>query len=489
MSIGFNEVPNGSLTPFFYVEIDNSGAFQGSNTIPWQILLMGQQLPAKTAPKEIVQVTSKAQAVTLFGAGSQLAQMVEAFLASNSTQPLYCLPLSDADSSVAATGSVEFSGTATASGAVSLMIGGRAITVGVESTDTSTEIADAVAAAVNAAASLAVTATAATGTVTLTAKNKGTASNELDIRVNHYQGEETPAGITVTLTAMVGGSVDPDLSSEGVSGILSNRWFQAIAMPWTSPAAVTYMETELATRWKADHMTGGVVYTAKNVAFSSLTAFGDARNSPFSITMNAENVPTAPWEFAAETAALAAYYCAIDPARPLQTLGYSFAKAPTQAQENSWVENETLLQKGVATFTVSQDRAVRIQRMVTTYKTSPSGAADPSYRDVETVYTLQAIRYDWTVYMKNKYPRHKLASDGANFGPGQPVITPKTGRAEALNRFKVWEELGWVEGLDAFKASLVVERNSGDVNRLDFLLRPDLMNQFRIGATKIQFIL
>ena len=100
------------------------------------------------------------------------------------------------------------------------------------------------------------------------------------------------------------------------------------------------------------------------------------------------------------------------------------------------MENETLLQKGVATFTVSQDRMVRIQRMVTTYKTSPSGAADPSYKDVETVYTLQAIRYDWTVYMKNKYPRHKLASDGANFGPGQPVITPKTGRAEALNRFK-----------------------------------------------------
>jgi len=489
VSIGFNEVPIGSLTPFFYVEIDNSGAFQGSNTIPWQILLLGQQLPSKSAPKEIVQVTSKAQAVSLFGAGSQLAQMVEAFLASNSTQPLYCLPLADAGSSVAASGSIAFTGTATASGSIALMIGGRAVTVGVESGDTAAEIAPAVAAAVNALSDLAVTAVAATGTVTFTAKNKGSASNELDIRVNHYQGEETPAGITSTVTAMSGGSGDPYLSSEGASGILTNRWFQAIAMPWTNTDAVTYMETELATRWKADHMTGGVVYMAKNVAFSSLTAFGDARNSPFSIVMNAESVPTAPWEVAAETAALAAYNCAIDPARPLQTLGYSFAKAPTQAQENSWVENETLLQKGVATFTVSQDRTVRIQRMVTTYKTSPSGAPDPSYRDVETVYTLQAIRYDWTVYMKNKYPRHKLASDGANFGPGQPVITPKTGRAEALNRFKVWEELGWVEGLEAFKAALVVERNSGDVNRLDFLLRPNVMNQFRIGATKIQFIL
>ena len=91
--------------------------------------------------------------------------------------------------------------------------------------------------------------------------------------------------------------------------------------------------------------------------------------------------------------------------------------------------------------------------------------------------------------MANKYPRHKLASDGANFGPGQPVITPKVGRAEAINRFQEWETNGWVEGLDAFKEALIVERNSGDVNRMDWLLRPNLMNQFRIGATKLQFIL
>lgn len=489
MSIGFNEIPVGNLTPFFYVEIDNSGAFEGSNTIPWQILLIGQQLPAKSAEKAIVQVTSKAQAVNLFGAGSQLAQMVEAFIASNPSQPLFCLPLSDAATSVAATASVAFTGPASAAGAVYLMVGGREVTVGVDSADSATEIATAVAAAVNAYADLAVTATAASGTVTLTAKNKGASANELDIRVNHYAGQALPSGVGATITAMSGGSVDPDLTTEGVAGLMSNRWFQAIAMVYNTASAIAYMETELATRWKANAMTGGVVYTAKNAAFSTLTAFGDARNSPFSIVVNAQDVPTAPWEFAAESAAIAAYYAAIDPARPLQTLAYSFAKAPTQAQENSYIENETLLQKGIATFSVSQDRTVRVQRLVTTYKTSPAGAADPSYRDVETVYTLQAIRYDWTSYMKTKYPRHKLADDGANFGPGQPVITPKIGRAEAINRFKVWESQGWVEGLEAFKAALVVERNISDVCRLDFLLRPNLMNQFRIGATQIRYIL
>lgn len=489
MSVPFNEIPASGLTPFFFVEIDNSGAVEASSTIPWKALLIGQQLPAKSAPKVVTQVTDLAEAIALFGAGSQLAGMVEAFLASNQTTPLYVLPLSDAAGSTAATGTLTVTGPATESGSVYLMVGGRAVTVGVESTDTASEIAAAIVAAITANPNLPVSATALAGVVTLTAKNKGTPGNELDVRLNHYQGQKLPAGVAVSIVAMSGGATDPSLSDEGVAGLLANRWFQAIGMAYTAADAVAYMEAELATQWKANKQTGGVVYAAKNAGFSTLTAYGDVRNSPFSSVINAENVPTAPWELAAELVAIVATYAAIDPARPLQSLPFVWAKAPSEAQENSWVENETLLQKGLSTFTVAQDRTLRIQRVVTTYKTSATGAADPSYKNVETVYTLQAIRYDWATYMRNKYPRHKLADDGANFGPGQAVITPKVGRAEAIARFQVWEELGWVENLAGFKSALVVERNTGDVDRLDFLLRPNLMNQFRIGATQIRFIL
>lgn len=489
MSVSFNEIPANGLTPFFFVEIDNSGAVEASSTIPWKVLLLGQQLAAKSAPKVVTQVTDLAQAVDLFGAGSQLAGMVEAFIASNPSTPLYVLPLSDAAGSTAATGTLTVTGPATESGSVYLMVGGRSVTVGVEDTDTASEIAAAIVAAVNANANLPVTAAAVAGVVTLTAKNKGTPGNEIDVRLNHYHGQKLPAGVAVAVVAMSGGATDPDLATEGVAGLLANRWFQAIASAYTGADAVAYMEAELATQWKANKQTGGVYYAAKNAAFSALTAYGDVRNSPFSCIFNGENVPTAPWELAAELVALVSMHAAIDPARPLQSLAFAFAKGPTESQENSWVENETLLQKGLSTFSVAQDRTLRIQRLVTTYKTSAVGAADPSYRNVETVYTLQAIRYDWATYMRNKYPRHKLADDGANFGPGQAVITPKVGRAEAIARFQVWEELGWVEGLAAFKSALVVERNTGDVDRLDFLLRPNLVNQFRIGATQVRFIL
>lgn len=49
------------------------------------------------------------------------------------------------------------------------------------------------------------------------------------------------------------------------------------------------------------------------------------------------------------------------------------------------------------------------------------------------------------------------------------------------------EDLGLVENIDSFKANLVAERNAGDQNRLDVLMPPDLVNQLRIVANKIQF--
>jgi phage tail sheath gpL-like len=49
------------------------------------------------------------------------------------------------------------------------------------------------------------------------------------------------------------------------------------------------------------------------------------------------------------------------------------------------------------------------------------------------------------------------------------------------------ETLGLVENIEQFKTDLIVERNVQDPNRLDFLLPPDLVNQFIVGAAQIQF--
>jgi phage tail sheath gpL-like len=53
----------------------------------------------------------------------------------------------------------------------------------------------------------------------------------------------------------------------------------------------------------------------------------------------------------------------------------------------------------------------------------------------------------------------------------------------------VWEDQGLVENIDQFKNDLICERNEGDPNRLDWMLPPDLVNQFRVGGVQIGFLL
>ncbi|MNL24957.1 Phage tail sheath protein [compost metagenome] len=67
------------------------------------------------------------------------------------------------------------------------------------------------------------------------------------------------------------------------------------------------------------------------------------------------------------------------------------------------------------------------------------------------------------------------------------MVTPVVMKAEAIAKFREWEDLGLVENIDDFKANLIAERNASDPNRMDMLLPPDLVNQLRIVANKIQF--
>ena len=109
--------------------------------------------------------------------------------------------------------------------------------------------------------------------------------------------------------------------------------------------------------------------------------------------------------------------------------------------------------------------------------------------DVTTMRTLSYLRYAVRTRIALRYPRHKLASDGTLFDPGQAVVTPSSIKAELISLFRQWESAGLVEGFDQFKDDLIVERSTTDANRVDMRMSPDLMNQFRVFAGQVQFLL
>ena len=67
-------------------------------------------------------------------------------------------------------------------------------------------------------------------------------------------------------------------------------------------------------------------------------------------------------------------------------------------------------------------------------------------------------------------------------------MTPSDIRNELLVLFRELEAKGLVESFDQYKEDLQVVRDEADKNRINVLGSPDLVNQFRIFAMQMQFI-
>ena len=484
MSIAFNQIPINIRTPGHYIEFDNSKAVSGLPVAEHKVLVIGQRLSTggvtEGAP---VRITSASQAEQAFGRGSMLSAMFNALKDANSWSETWAVALDDAAAGVAATGTIVFTGPATASGTLCLYIGGQRIRVAVASGNASTAIATAVSAAVNAATDLPVTATVADSTVTLTCRWKGETGNTLDIRFNYYFGEAFPSGVGAAITAMTGGSGNPEVSTAITA--IGDEQYNTLIMPYTDASNLADLEEELSRRWGAMVQKEGHAFAAASGTHSEISTLGNARNSPHLTIMGCGGCPTPPHVAAAVLGAVDA--AESDPARPRQTLVLTGVLAPAEEDRYTQSERNLHLYDGISTFMVDQGGNVLIERLITTYQTNAYGVEDISYLDVTTMRTLAYLRYSVRVRIAQKYPRHKLADDGTRYGAGQAIVTPKTIRAELICLFGDWEEAGLAEGMEQFKADLIVERNTSDPNRLDAIIPPDVVNQFRVFAAAVQF--
>lgn len=486
MTISFNSIPISLRTPGQYIEFDGSKAVSGLPQAPAAALIIGQRRVSGTVPANTpLRVVSLDHAIQAFGRGSTTAAMVKAFRRADPYTELWAIATADGGGSVAAVQTITVSGPATGAGTIALMIAGQAVNLAVASGDTSDAIATALRLAINAVLDLPVTATVAASVVTVTASNKGTSGNDIDYRHSYYQGQKLPAGVDLAFAVSVAGTGDPDIAS--VIAAIGDRHFTSIVLGFPSAATWAVIEPELADRWGPMRMIEGMVYASVRGTVSGLATIGAARNSPYVSMIGARSVPNPPWEWAATYGAVVGFNAAIDPARPFQTLAMPGMLPPAEGARFTRSERELLLIDGISTFTVDPGGSVLIERAITTYQTNAFGIEDIAFLDVNTPLTLAYLRLAVRSRIALKFPRHKLASDDAIFGAGQAIVTPRIIRAELIALFRELEDAGLVEGLDQFVADLIVERDAGDPNRVNALIPPDIVNQFRVFAGRVEF--
>jgi len=489
-NITFMSIPLDWRVPGGFIEIDHTKAVRGLPQMPHKMLAIGQRLTAGTvAAATPVRVTRKEDGVNYFGRGSMLAQMIEAALTVNPYTEFWAIALDDNGAGAAAAGSLTFTGSPTESGTLNLRIGGRNIQVGITAAQTVTQIATNVAAAINADLDGAVTAVPTVGVVAVTSRHKGIEQNDIDIRLNYYQGEVTPKGLAVAIGVMAGGTANPDVTAAITA--MSSIAAYTILSGLTDAANVALIETELQLRWGGMQMRQGHMFGHKNGAYSALSTYGSARNSAHTAFSGLNKSPTLPWVIGAQFGAAVELSGANDPAVPFRSIYMPSVLAPKETDRFLDTERNLLLHDGISTFTVDQGGNVSIEQVVTTYQQNTFGIEDTSLLKLNTKWTVDYMRYAFRVDVLNTFPKHKLAGDDVldRIQPGQPIATPKLIRNCLIGTAMKLEKVGLLENLDQFIKDLLVVRSDADVNRVNAILPPNVVNQFDVFAASVQYIL
>ncbi|HCZ9100922.1 TPA: phage tail sheath subtilisin-like domain-containing protein [Klebsiella michiganensis] len=490
MSLG--NIPDDIRVPLVVIEIDNSQALDSAPAQSRKIIVIGQQSATGTAGALTQnRITSDSTADQLYGKGSMLAGMLKTLRKANSYTEVWAMGLADIAAGNAAAAELTVTGPATAAGTLALLVNGVSVQVGVSADATAETIAAAIVTAVNKLTDTQVTAALkadSSASVTLTTNWKGATGNAMDVRLNYYSGEQTPAGVDVTLTAFTGGTGTPDIAE--VVAALGDEWFTDIVFPYNDTQSLNTIRDELVTRWGPLKMIEAQLWTAFRGTHAESGTFGETRNDWLISCIGTNIAPQPHWLWAASYGGIAAYYLANDPARPLQTLVLPGILAPEKGVRWDMQERNLLLHDGIATHYVDASSNVCIEREITMYRVNQYGDADTSYLDVQSPATLGRIRYVIKNRFTNRYPRHKLAGDDVLdlLDPGQPVMTPKIARAELLD-IALTELIpaGLVEDFDDYKDTLDVYLDGDDKNRLNFICHPNLVNQLRVFAGLIQY--
>ena len=487
MAITFENIPGNQRVPGTYLEISPRNPLPEGSV--GRMLLVGVPVSAVTvtddgqgvneAPR-LIQVSSVSEAERLYGAGSPLAGMVSAALSNTTNASIWAYAINPASGATAWTQelTITFPSGSERIGFVTTIING--IRVVSQVIGDVTMVANQIVADVNANTDLPVTAGNVAGVITFTSKFVGDLGNFTQITGDNDTTDivfsfATPSVGTNTIT------FDPTVLGEGQ--------FDTIVLPEASAALLDTVKTLVESRWEAtgaQRRIYGHVWAARRGTATTHATFLGARNDEHATVLCYEDGnPTPDYIMAAAYAARGHQSLVSDAALPLTGLNLRgvFSPALVSGPFNGRDRN-TLLNAGGATVRYESGE-VLIERAVNT----ASGANLPTWRDVQTPYTLMVCLRTFANFADTNYARVKLVGNGEQVAVGSRTVSPNSIRLDTLGVYDLLVERGLCENAAEFEMLLVVERDPNDVTRVNMTLPLNLVNQLRVLAVQVNFTL
>lgn len=390
-----------------FIELQRSG---GLANLPASICLIGHRLntAAATYDNIVVELASRNDARSKYGSGSQLDLMARAAFSTGPTarrqNPIGGVPKIFAISvpppvevgDAAAVYTQTITGTPTSNGVLRLYVGDQTFAVGVLSTDTPTTVAAAAVAALDLAApDMFVTAGSAAGVLTLTAREKGTAGNDV---VVHADAADAPGLSVATAQTVIGVGV---VSLEAALTASLGERFESVVVAQNDAQTLTDAAAHIESAWAYDTDRRRVLYLGHEGDWSdaqtSAATLDDYRIS----VVSAEKTPGAgppPFDFENSARSMASQCAAavasINSSQAKPNYNFNLAPVPVLGRP-AWSRsalNDTIA-AGVLALIV-EDGQTKIADPVSTAVTDQTGltaSPDTSWQPLEIPKTVRAI--------------------------------------------------------------------------------------------------
>ncbi len=504
MTIPFNSVSASVRASKNFIELAGVRRSLAGLFIPPIGGLVGMYDPLKTATVDYtpIKVLSSDDVGDKFGFGSHIHRQALRFPAGVFLQGggVYAFPVPEAGGGTAADETITITGAATSNGTLYFGIGGDLVQVAVTSGDALGDVATAITAAITAERDIAVTAVAALGVVTVTAKFKGTAGNQILIKVNPsgaVQENLNPAGITVAIENVGGymdaGATDPSvedifLTSGGLDN-LGDRWYTAFTMPFTDATNIAFhvASGELRKDPSVNRMLGSYGgYVVEN--YAAALALPAATNSEW-IGQIWESRHEAPaFELSAELVGIILDEQNQAPNRPYKTLSLD-GPADTDTANRRYDENDALFRAGMSYCNIDSSGTLRLGDIALTRRTNDAGGATEEWYDAVSISARQAKAYSIEqLFLSDKYQRAVVVDNDAVTAVTY-AIAPKDVVADITKLIEdLWGPNAWTKNVEAVIKSISAEINAANNGRIDAELTDDEAKALRIIALRYAYL-
>lgn len=374
--------------------------------------------------------------------------MYAAYVQNDPSASVYCCPLTDG-AGTAASETISFSGSATASGANTIYVNNISISAAVASGDSATAQAAAYAAAVNTEASnpntiLSVTASASGGNVTLTSAHKGVSAGDLQVSINK-NGETTPSGVSVSVGSFIAGTVDPDLTTL-ISNISAVAW-SFLVCPYTTTTVNSQIQSLLSDttgRWSPINQLYGFCFNAVRGTLATLTTYGSSVGSNKHVsTLGVLDSQTPLYVAAAAYAGMVANTVRSNPALPIVGI-LEGVDAPSILYRLRRTDENTLLYAGITPPRVDSSGNFKVARAVQNYQ------SDTNYLNLETDFLVEYVDRTIRTDLETTFAQMSLVADGNPTGPD--ATTPKLVLKHVWGIYLALEQDGIVQNSKDFIA-------------------------------------